>query len=187
MKGHARNVKNALNEYKSMIHIKKRDLLVASIVAADCSSTDDSTVEPESSNRINPQEKDDCQNVFQLAVIGVKEGISEGIANIVRTDITNPILQMTNNIDFKSVDEYQINQLFTTIKERAEISESTNIWRQFVNTAGEIIDWREKVMTNVERMAAMVERYLGYDVRAHSDLRTVVIIANTEWAAQQTR
>ena len=41
-------------------------------------------------------------------------------------------------------------------------------------------------MTNVKQMAAMTAKLLGYGVRVHSDLRAVVILANTEWAVQQT-
>ena len=52
---------------------------------------------------------------FHLAAIGVNEGIAEGITNIVGRYITNPILQKTDNRDFKSVYQYQIHQLFTVI------------------------------------------------------------------------
>ena len=68
----------------------------------------------------------------------------------------------------------------------AERSESSNIRRQFVNIAGTIFDWRETVGKNVERMVAMAAKSLGYGVRVHSNLLAVVILANIEWAAQQT-
>ena len=48
---------------------------------------------------------------------------------------------MTDNIDFKSVDQYQLNQLFTAITEGAERLDPTNILQQFVNIAGTILDW----------------------------------------------
>ena len=32
----------------------------------------------------------------------------------------------------------------------------------------------------------MTAKYLGYSVRVHSDLCAVVILGNTEWAAQHT-
>ena len=35
-------------------------------------------------------------------------------------------------------------------------------------------------------MAELATKLQGYGVRVHSDLRAVVILANTEWAAQQT-
>ena len=57
----------------------------------------------------------------------------------------------------------------------------SNIRQQFVNTAGTIYYWREKVVTNVEWMAEMAAKFLGYGMRVHSDLRAVVILANTEW------
>ena len=93
--------------------------------------------------------------------MGVKEGITEGITKIVGKDITNPIIQMTDNSDFKSVHQYQIHQLFTSITEGAEIPEATNIRRHFVNIAGGVFDWRETVATNVDQMAALAEKSLG--------------------------
>ena len=50
MKGLASDVSNVLREYKSKIHIKKRDVLAASRVAAKRASTNGSTVEPEIAN-----------------------------------------------------------------------------------------------------------------------------------------
>ena len=101
MKGLASVVGNTLNEYKSTVHIKKRDVLAASRAAAKCASTNDSTVEPDIDNNIDAQDKADRQNVFRLAAIGFNEGIAEGITKIVGRDIINPFLQMTENIDFK--------------------------------------------------------------------------------------
>ena len=108
MKGLASNRRNALNEYKSTINIKKRDVLAASKAAADIRSTDNVTVKPEIITNRNAQDEADRKNVFRLSAIGVKERISEGITNIVGKDITNPILQTTNDSDFKYVDKYQI-------------------------------------------------------------------------------
>ena len=135
MKGLASDKSNALNEYKSAINIKNRYVLAASKVAADIISTDVSTVEPEITTNSNAQEESDRQNFFRLEAIGVKEGIAEGITKIVGKDITNPILITTDDINFKSVYEYQIHQLFTAITEGAERPEDTNIRRHFVNIA----------------------------------------------------
>ena len=87
--------------------------------AAERASIDDSTVIPEINTNSDAQDEADCQNVFRFAAIGVKEGIAEGITKIVRRNLTNPILQTTDNSDFKLVDQYQIHQLFTVIIEVA--------------------------------------------------------------------
>ena len=39
-------------------------------------------------------------------------------------------------------------------------------------------------MTNVKRMATIAAKSLGYGAHMHRDLRAVVILENTEWAAQ---
>ena len=135
MKGLASDKSNALNEYKSAINIKNRDVLAASKVAADLISTDVSTIEPEITTNSDAQEESDRQKFFRLKAIGVKEGIVEGITKIVGKDITNPILMTTDDINFKSVDGYHIHQLFTAITEGAERPEATNIRRHFVNIA----------------------------------------------------
>ena len=123
---------------------------------------------------------------FHLAAIGVNEGIADGVTNIVGRDIINPILVMTDGSYLKSVDQYHIHQLFTAITEGAERSKSTNIRRQFVNIAGKVFNWRETVVTNIEQMAAMAAKLMGYGVRVHIDLHTIIILANTKWASQQT-
>ena len=186
MRGLASDVKNVLNDYKSNFHIKKRDNLAALRAVAEHARTDDSTIEPENDNNSDAQDKIDDQNVLRLAEIRVKKGTTERITKIIRRDITNPILRMTDNSNFMSVDQYQIHQLFTNITEEAELLESSNIRRQFVNITGTIFYWREKVVTNAKLMVAMASKFLGYGVRIHSKLRAVVILANTEWPAQQT-
>ena len=66
MKGLTSDVSNALNEYKSTIHIKKRDVLEASGAAAKHASTDDSTVDPDIANNSDAQDEADRQNFFVL-------------------------------------------------------------------------------------------------------------------------
>ena len=78
MKVLAGDVRNALKDYKSTVHINKRDVCAALRSAAKRASTDDITVEPEIDNNSDAQDEADRQNVFRLAAIGVKEGIVEG-------------------------------------------------------------------------------------------------------------
>ena len=186
MKGLASAFSNALNDFKLTVHIKKRNVLAALIAAAKRASTNDSTVKPDIANNSSTQDKADRENLFRLMAISVKEGIMEGVTKIVGRDITNPILRTTDNINFKSVYQFQIHNFFTAITDGTERPELTNIRRQFVNISGTIFDWRETVVTNVKRMAAMPAKSLGYGVSVHSDLHAVMILVNTKWATQQT-
>ena len=139
-------------------------MLAVSRAADKRTSTVDSTVEPVITNNKDSKDESNGQNVFCHTVIGVREGIKEGITNIIGREITNPILRTKDNSDFKLVDQYHIHQLFTAIIEGAEITESTNIPRQFVNITGTIFDWRETVVTNIKLMKYISEKLLGCGV-----------------------
>ena len=57
MKVLASDTSNALNEYKSTINIKNRDMLAASKAANNLSSTDSITIEPEITTNSNAQDE----------------------------------------------------------------------------------------------------------------------------------
>ena len=59
MKGLASNINNAINDYKSTIHIKNGDVLMASRAASDRTSTINSNADPYITNNSNSQEKTD--------------------------------------------------------------------------------------------------------------------------------
>ena len=59
MNGLASNAGNTLKNYKSTVHIKKRDVLADSIAATKHASTDKSTVKPEIDNNSDAQDKAD--------------------------------------------------------------------------------------------------------------------------------
>ena len=187
MKGLLSTTHNTLNRYKATIAIKRKDILRESKEeAALLSASAGATIAPEITTNSDAQDEADRQNTFRLAAVGAKEGIAEGITALVGKDITNPILRTSDGSDFRSVDGYQLHQLITAISEGAERPEAANIRKQFVNVAGTVFDWRETVTTNVERFATAAAKTQGYGVHVHEDLKAIVILANTEWAAQQT-
>ena len=89
---------------------------------------------------------------------------------------------MTDGISFKSVDEYQLHQLVTTITEGAERPEATTIRQQFVNIAGMVFDWRDTVSINVEKFATNAAKTQAYGICVHDHLKAVVILAT--WNGQ---
>ena len=67
-------------------------ILKASKKAADASSTSSKTVTPEITLCADAQEEADHQNMFTKAVIEAKEGSTEGITDLVGSEITDAIL-----------------------------------------------------------------------------------------------
>jgi len=190
MKGLLSTAKNTLTEYNAHISIKRKDVIKDSKSkdAADClSSSNETTVQPEIATNSNAQEEVDRQNIYQLAAISVEEGVAAGITNIVGKDITNPILQTADGISFKAVDGYQLHQLITAITEGADRLEATTIRQQFVNIAGMVFDWRDTVAINITKFATNTAKTQAYGIHIHDNLKAVVIFANLEWAAHQSR
>ena len=164
---------NTLTEYKATISIKRKDVLKDSKdAAARLSSSSGTTVQPEIVTNSDAQEEADRQNTYRLAAIGVKEGVAAGITKIVGKDITNPILRTSDGISFKSVDQYQLHQLVTTITEGAERPEATTIRQQFVNIAGTEFDWRDTVAINVETFATNAAKTQAYGIRGTQQKQT---------------
>ncbi len=145
MKGLLSTAKITLTNYKAHISIKHKDALKDPKDAADrlsSSSSSGTTVQPEIATNSDAQEEADRQNTYRLGAIGVIEGVAEGITKLVGKDITNPILQTTDGISFKSVDDYQLHQLITAITEGADRPEATTIRNQFINIAGMVFGVR---------------------------------------------
>ncbi len=84
------------------------------------------------------------------------------------------------------MDEYQLHQLVTAITEGAERPEATTIRQQYVNIAGMVFYKRDTVAINVEKFATDAAKMQAYGIRVHDDLKAVIILANVEWAAQQS-
>ena len=79
---------------------------------AEVATTSAKTVTPEIMSCADTQEEADPQNMFTQAVLGAKEGITEGITDIVDSNITDVILRTSDDTDFKGIDEYQLYKLF---------------------------------------------------------------------------
>ena len=73
------------------------------------------------------QDEADRRNMYRLAAIGVKEGVTAGSTKIVGADVTNPILRTADGTDFKTVDAYSIVSLLKAIFDGADRLEAANI------------------------------------------------------------
>ena len=49
-----------------------------------------------------------------------------------------------------------------------------------------VFDWRDTVAINVEKFATNTAKTQAYGIRVHGYLKAVLILANMEWAAQQS-
>ena len=191
MKGLLSTAKITLTDYKAHIIIKHKDVLKDLKDAADrlsSSSSSGTTVQPEIATNSDAQEEADRQNTYRLGAIGVKERVAAGITKLVGKDITNPILQTTDGISFKSVDDYQPtsssppSQKVQTDQRQQQSETSSSTLQGWCS----MFDWRDTVTSNAEKFATNTAKTQAYGIHIHDDLKAVVILANVEWVARQS-
>ena len=103
---------NTMCKIKSTHKKSCGSIIKASQKAADAENP---KFEPAITSRGDAQEEVDHQNIFTQAVLGVKGGVTEGITNLVGSNITDAVLQTSDGTDFKGIDEYQLYELFEAI------------------------------------------------------------------------
>ena len=60
------------------------------------------------------------ENLLTQAIMGAKEGITDGITALVGSDITDVILRSADGTDFKGIDKYALADLFDAALEGAD-------------------------------------------------------------------
>ena len=151
MKGLAAEANNKLNGYISTIMVTKRQVLKeAADAAKKASKTSTETVEPEFVTNSDAHDEALLRNGYRLTAVGAKEGIAEGITQLLGEAITNPVLRSADGLSFKIVDEYHLHELLTAIKEGANRPEAETIRDSFVAGADTRFDFRESVAINME-------------------------------------
>ena len=115
MEGLLANTVHALTSIKSTKVANRTSVLKVSKRAAEeakqNAAAGDPTVEPDIKTNQDAQEEANKLNMFHLVGIEAKEGVAMEISKIVGTNINDSTLHTTDGHDFKSVDEYTLNDL----------------------------------------------------------------------------
>ena len=107
---------NMLINYKSNVTTNKSDVKRQSISEVQAASSKINIVAPDITTNANAQDEADRQNIARIASIEVKEAILAAITSIVGAQITNRILRTTDGSDFRTVDEYELRQMLSSVK-----------------------------------------------------------------------
>ena len=105
---------------------------------------------------------------------------------IVGAQITNPILRTTYGSDFRTVDEYELHQLLSAVKEGADRPPVTAIRQMMADVMATTFDWRNSSATTLEQLSTAITKAATYRVRFNNGMNGLVITANVAHAAHQT-
>ena len=111
--------------------------------------------------------------------------MAAAITSIVGDQITNPILCTTDGSDFRTVNEYDLHQLLSTIKGGAKRPLKTVIRQMMMDVMATSFDWRESAVTNLKQLLTAIAKSATYGVSFHNDMKGLVITANVAHASQQ--
>ena len=125
------------------------------------------------------------ENLLTQAIMGAKEGITDGITALVGSDITDAILRSADGTDFKGVDEYSLAELFEAALEGADRPGASEILDQLVESITLQFDFRKKCSANVELLRSKAAKMATFGIKITEPIIASVIIANVDAAAQE--
>ena len=164
MKGLLLSMVNTLCKVKST-HVRTcASILEASKKSADVANTSSKTVTTEITTHGDAQEETDRQNMFIRAVIRAKEGITEGITDIVSSNIADAILRTSDGTDFWEIGEYQLYKLINATIIGADQPATSDIHDDIQSIIGTIFNFHRKFC---ERRATPSESSRSQHVRRH--------------------
>jgi hypothetical protein len=99
----------------------------------------------------------DAKNYSIQATIGTKEGVAEGITQLVGLVITN---QVVKNVDGtpKTIDEYTIYALLQAIQDGSICPEHQDMLNLRITVLSFQFSWRKKIPSNLEQLKVTIER-----------------------------
>ena len=142
------------------------------------------TTLPTITSRSDAQDEADPRNSYYQAVIGVKEGVQEAIVAKVGKDVTDPVLRDINGQDYKSIDEYTLDQLKQAVIAGADRPNTPDVLKQLLAVINFVFDFRKKVSHNVEILNVMAAKLQSYGITVDAATRVLTISANIENAMQ---
>ena len=125
------------------------------------------------------------ENLLTQAIMGAKEGITDGITALVGSDITDAILRSADGTDFKGIDEYALAELFEAALEGADRPGASEILDQLVDAITVQFDFRKKCSANVELLRLKAAKMATFGIQITEPIIASVIIANVDAAAQE--
>jgi hypothetical protein len=131
------------------------------------------------------QDKANCLNLTHQTVIGAKELATEDITMKVGTDVTNAVLNTGNGSDFKSINDWQLEDVLTTIVQGAHSPNTANILKQLLHIIQFTFDFCQEVSANMNLLHSKAGRMHSYGVTIDDIQLALLLLANIALATSE--
>jgi hypothetical protein len=170
---------NAIVKIKSTTIATTKTLLNKSkhsSAAATAANTSGATINSCS----NTQDEANHLNLIHQAMSGAKEGTTKAITTKVGTDVMNAILNTANGSNFKSIDDWQLEDVLATVVQGADCPNTADILAQLLHIIQFLFDFRKNISANMERLRSKAERMHSYGVTINDTQLALVLLANID-------
>ena len=176
---------NALTERVSTETTTRQMVLAASKAeAAAAPMVEGVAVTPDIETNADAQDEADRKNMFLLSLIGAKEGVAAGVATIVGSAITDPVLRTADSTTLKHVDKFHLYELMKAVIEGADRPATGDVRIKYGQIVATTFDFRTKMVTCVELLSAKIEKMGTYGINMSEAIIVMIVLANVEEAAK---
>ena len=145
-------------------------------------STSGQTYDPEITTRSDAHDEAERINTRVQTVIGVKEAIAEAITTKFGKNITNSVLRTADGSDFKSVNEWDVEELLEAIRQGADRPTTTEIHSQFSRLLNFSFNFQHKVQQNYDTLNANAGKLKSVGIKVDPSFLGFLLLHQVELA-----
>jgi len=156
-----------------------------SAAAATAASTSGATIAPAIDIHSDAQDKAYCLNLIHQAVIGAKEGAAKAITTKVGTNVTDAVLKTADGSDFKSIDDWQLEDVLAAVVQGADRPNTAGMLTQLLHIIQFTFDFCKKVCAIMELLRSKAGPMHSYGITIDDTQLALVLIANIALATSE--
>jgi hypothetical protein len=122
-------------------------------------------------------------NQVNQAVIGAKEGITDGIIAVVGKRVTDTVLRTADGTDDKAIDDYEIHDLLDAVAQAAERPRHRDVCKQLVAAVDFSFNFQRHFSANAVELRTKIAKLLPFGIELQEDIIAAIILAEAETAA----
>ena len=145
-------------------------------------STTNTTYQPEITSRADANDEAERINTRVQTVVGAKEAIAEAITLKFGTNITNSVLRTADGSDFKSINEWTVEDLLEAIRQGADRPTTTDVHAQVNRLINFSFNFQHKIQHNYDNMHATAGKLKSVGIVLEPSLLGLLLIHQVELA-----
>ena len=144
-----------------------------------------SRIAPTITTRTEAQDESNRLNLNCQAGISAKEGTATAVTDNVGSDVTDIVIRKVNGDNFKGIDDYELQKIFSAKINGADPPSANTVLEQLASVLRYAFNFQQKVITNMELLQARVARLQLSGITINGVQLTLALLANIECAKHE--